>query len=75
MACEFSLELPALHSASTPAYSKIRLILLSAILLSAVHPGFYAVALQDFKAHVYELQPSLVPTDRSNTYDILNRVS
>ena len=64
MACESSTGLPALPLALTLAHSRIRLILLSAVLLSAVHPGVYAVTLQDSKAYVYELN------DRSDTYGI-----
>ncbi|KAH7317599.1 RTA1 like protein-domain-containing protein [Rhexocercosporidium sp. MPI-PUGE-AT-0058] len=46
------------------------LILLSAVLLSAVHPGIYAGALRDSKAHVYEVETPLVLNNRSETYDI-----
>lgn len=70
MACESSIGLPALPSAVTPAHARIRLILLSAVLLSAVHPGIYAGALQESKAHVYELKAPLVLNDISGAYDI-----
>ena len=69
MACESSVRLPYLLLRPQLTF-QIRLILLSAILLSAAHPGFYAGALQVSEAHNYELKTPVVADDRSETYDI-----
>lgn len=69
MACKSSIALPALPYAATPAHARIRLILLSAVLLTAVHPGIFAGSLQVSNAHIYELKHphplELVTDDRS----------
>lgn len=70
MACESIV--PSLDVAR--AYSGIRLILIAAVLPSIVHPGIYAGALRDFKAHVYELTTPLALDNRSETYNTENGV-
>ncbi|KAH7420188.1 RTA1 like protein-domain-containing protein [Cadophora sp. MPI-SDFR-AT-0126] len=46
------------------------LILLSAVILCIVHPGIFAKALQDSRAHEYEMKASSVPDDRCGTHDV-----